>query len=598
MSTITNRRDIEFLLYEWLQTEALCQREKYADHDKEGFDAVLDLAQQIAEEKFEPIAAMLDENEPEFDGEKVHIMPEVKDAHNAFIEAGFLSAGNDFDEGGMQLPITVLQTVRSMFAAANTPAMGYLSLTNSAANMLSTWGSEELKSRFLPHMRSGRFYGTMCLSEPHAGSNLADIRTRAEPQDDGSYKIYGTKMWISGGEHDLSENIVHMVLAKIPGGPSGVKGISLFVVPKFQVLDDEGTLGERNGVNLVGLNHKMGYRGTTNTLLNFGEKEPCVGYLMGEEHQGLQCMFHMMNEARIFVGLGAVMYGYTGYLHSLAYAKERPQGRLPDCRDPESPQVNIIEHADVKRMLLQQKAYVEGGLALALYCGRILDDMRSDDQANKAELALLMDLMTPLVKAWPSDYCLKANELAIQVLGGAGYTRDYPVERFYRDNRLNPIHEGTNGIQGMDLLNRKVRMKDGAAFKIYQQRMRDTIASTKDDALLGEYSTILESVLEATIKTTEKLLSMDKSEVRLATANATIYLRAFGQMTVGWLWLEQAMIANRAMSNSSGSDKNFYQGKLSACRYFYRYEMPAIHVDLDLLNDIDDTCLVMSEASF
>ncbi len=597
MSKITNRRDIEFLLYEWLKTEALCQREKYSDHDKAGFEAVLDLAQQIAEDKFESIAAKLDENEPVFDGEKVHIMPEVKVAHKAFIDAGFLSAGNDFDEDGMQLPMTVLQVVRSMFAAANTPAMGYLSLTNSSANMLSTWGSDELKARFLPHMRSGRFYGTMCLSEPHAGSNLADIRTRAEPQEDGTYRIHGTKMWISGGEHDLSENIVHMVLAKIPGGPSGVKGISLFVVPKFRV-DDEGNCGDRNGVTLVGLNHKMGYRGTTNTLLNFGEKEACVGYLMGEAHQGLQCMFHMMNEARIFVGLGAVMNGYAGYLHSLAYAKERPQGRLPGNRDPESPQVNIIEHADVKRMLLQQKAYVEGGLALALYCGRILDDMRSDAKADQTELSLLMDLMTPLVKAWPSDFCLKANELAIQVLGGAGYTRDYPVERLYRDNRLNPIHEGTNGIQGMDLLNRKVRMKDGAAFKILQKRMAETIAASKDDTLLGEYSATLESALSATIKTTDKLLAIGKDETRLATANATIYLRAFGQMVVGWLWLQQAMVANKAISQAAGSDKEFYQGKLSACRYFYRYELPTIHVDLDLLNRVDDTCLVMSEASF
>ncbi|MGH1472729.1 MAG: acyl-CoA dehydrogenase [Cellvibrionaceae bacterium] len=597
MSKLINRRDLNFLLYELLNVESLCKREKYADHDRSAFDAVIDLAHQIAEEKFEPIAAKLDENEPVFDGENVHILPEVKEAHKAFIDAGFMSAGSDYEEDGMQLPLTVVQAVRAIFGSANTPAMAYLSLTNSAANMLNTWGSEELKNKFLPHMRSGRFFGTMCLSEPHAGSNLADIRTRAEPQSDGTYRIHGTKMWISGGEHDLSENIVHMVLAKIPGGPSGVKGISLFVVPKFNV-DDAGNVGERNGVNLVGLNHKMGYRGTTNTLLNFGEKEPCVGFLMGEAHEGLKCMFHMMNEARIFVGQGAVMYGYTGYLHSLAYAKERPQGRLPDCKDPESPQVNIIEHADVKRMLLQQKAYVEGGLALTLYCGRLLDDIRSDATVDKDELSLLMDILTPIVKAWPSDYCLKANELAIQILGGAGYTRDYPVERFYRDNRLNPIHEGTNGIQGMDLLNRKVRMKNGVAFTILQSRIRETILATKDDALLSEYSKLLESALDAIIQTTDNLLSMSRDEVRLATANATIYLRAFGQMIVGWLWLQQADVANKAIGSANGSDQDFYQGKLSACRYFYRYEIPAIHVDLDLLNNKDDTCLTMSESSF
>src|SRR5690606_5945302 len=327
-------------------------------------------------------------------------------------------------------------------------------------------------------------------SEPHAGSNLADIRTRAEPQEDGSYRLYGTKMWISGGEQDLSENIVHMVLAKIPGSPPGVKGISLFLVPKFR-LDEDGNPAERNGVSLVGLNHKMGYRGTTNTLLNFGEKEPCVGYLMGKANEGLMCMFHMMNEARISVGMGAVTLGYAGYMHSLQYAKERPQGRLPGEKDPESPQVNIIEHADVKRMLLQQKAYVEGGLALTLYCGKLLDDSRTGDPALRKDLSIFMDLLTPIVKAWPSEYCLKANELAIQVLGGAGYTRDYPVERLYRDNRLNPIHEGTNGIQGMDLLGRKVRMNDGYAYQLLVQRVEQTIKEASAVSELKEYADAL-----------------------------------------------------------------------------------------------------------
>lgn len=597
MSTVINRRDLSFLLYELLDVEGLCQNRKYADHDRASFDAVLDLAQQIAEDKFAPIAARLDENEPEFDGEKVHILPEVKEAHNAYIDAGFMNAAGSYEEGGMQLPLTIMQSVRAIFASANIPAMGYLSLTNSAANMLNVWGSEELKQTFLPPMRDGRFYGTMCLSEPHAGSNLADIRTRAEPQEDGSYRIYGTKMWISGGEHDLSENIVHMVLAKIPGGPPGVKGISLFVVPKYRVNED-GSVGERNGVNLVGLNHKMGYRGTTNTLLNFGEKEPCVGYLMGGEHEGLKCMFHMMNEARIGVGMGAVMLGYAGYLHSLEYAKERPQGRLPGDKNPDSPQVNIIQHADVKRMLLKQKAYVEGGLALTLYCGKLVDDIRTEQDADKkADMELFMDLLTPIVKAWPSDFCLKANELAIQVLGGAGYTRDYPVERLYRDNRLNPIHEGTNGIQGMDLLGRKVRMKGGKAFTLLQNDMRKTIDLAAANGL-QEYADALTNTLGELIQTTEQLLKAAADDILLATANATIYLRAFGHTVVAWLWLKQALAAQQGLENATGSEQDFYNGKLAACRYFFRYELPSVQTDLDLLNRLDDTCLNLAEASF
>ena len=597
MSTIINRRDLEFLLYEFLDVGEIFERERYHDHDRMSFDAVLDLAEKLAEEKFAPFAAKLDENEPQFDGKTVQLIPELKEAHQAYIEAGFMSAASDFEDGGMQLPLTIMQAVRAIFCSANIPALGYMGLTNSAANMLNLWGKEELKNRFLPHMRSGRFYGTMCLSEPHAGSNLADIRTRAEPQTDGSYHITGTKMWISGGEHDLSENIIHMVLAKLPGSPAGVKGISLFVVPKF-IVDDKGTVGERNGIDLAGLNHKMGYRGTTNALLNFGENTPSKGYLIGEENKGLMCMFHMMNEARIGVGLGSVMLGYAGYLHSLAYAKERPQGRLPDCKDPESPQVNIIEHADVKRMLLQQKAYVEGGLSLTLYCGKLIDDKNTGEASKKSDLSQLMDLLTPIVKAWPSEFCLKANELAIQVLGGAGYTRDYPVERLYRDNRLNPIHEGTTGIQGMDLLGRKVGMKNGYAFTLLQNEIRNTLFKVQAERDLKEYADALSWALDNLISTTEFLLSESANNIRLATANATIYLRAFGHIVVAWLWLKQAHSAKLAMPEASSTDLDFYTGKLAACRYFFRYELPTVHTDLTLLNQLDDTCFSINQNSF
>ncbi|MGQ9426482.1 acyl-CoA dehydrogenase [Gilvimarinus sp. F26214L] len=597
MSSTINRRDLDFLLYEFLGIEELCQRDIWSDHDRTAFDAVLDLAEQIAEDKFLPLAAQLDEHEPEFDGEKVHILPGVKEAHEAFIEAGFMSAHCSYEEGGMQLPLTVTHAARAIFSSANIACLAYLGLTSSAANMLSVWGSDELKKKFLPPMRNGRFYGTMCLSEPHAGSNLADIRTRAEPQEDGTYRIYGTKMWISGGEQDLSENIVHMVLAKIPGSPPGVKGISLFLVPKYR-LDEAGNPAERNGVNLVGLNHKMGYRGTTNTLLNFGEKEACVGHLMGTENEGLRCMFHMMNESRIGVGMGAVTLGYAGYMHSLAYAKERPQGRLPGEKDPNSPQVNIIEHADVKRMLLQQKAYVEGGLALTLFCDKLVDDGRTVEADKREDLAIFMDLLTPIVKAWPSDYCLKANELAIQVLGGAGYTRDYPVERLYRDNRLNPIHEGTNGIQGMDLLGRKVRMKDGYAYKLLVSHLGETIERARGQAEVREYAEALEAALGALTKTTERLTSAANEDIKLATANATVYLHAFGHTVVAWLWLKQAMTALSGLADARGDDRAFYQGKLATCRYFYRYELPQVYTWLSLLETLDDTCLNMPVECF
>jgi alkylation response protein AidB-like acyl-CoA dehydrogenase len=328
---------------------------------------------------------------------------------------------------------------------------------------------------------AGRYFGTMALTEPQAGSSLSDITTSATPNPDGTYSIVGNKIFISGGDHELSENIVHLVLAKIPGGPPGVKGISLFIVPKFRVNSD-GSLGERNDVALAGLIHKMGYRGTTSTMLSFGEQGRCIGELVGKPHQGLAYMFHMMNEARIGVGMGAVMLGYRGYLASLDYAKERPQGRAPTNKNPNDPQLKLIEHADIRRMLLAQKAYVEAGYALCLYCARLVDEQRvgQSEQAIQ-EAGLLLDLLTPIAKSWPSQWCLEANSLAIQIHGGYGYTREYPVEQFYRDNRLNPIHEGTHGIQAIDLLGRKAVMQGGAALKLFGREVQQDRTGSRHD---------------------------------------------------------------------------------------------------------------------
>ncbi|MEQ9738160.1 MAG: acyl-CoA dehydrogenase family protein, partial [Algiphilus sp.] len=460
MHLLIRRRDLDFLLYEWLDVAALCHHARFAQHDRTTFDAVIDAAETLAEEEFASHAAELDANEPTFDGERVHLIPAVKKALDAYIEGGFLGAAFDEADGGLQLPYTVGQTVNALFSAANIGTAGYPFLTGAAANLLKVVGSEAQQARYMRPMIAGRFFGTMCLSEPQAGSSLGDIRTRAIPQDDGSYRIKGSKMWISGGEHELAENIVHMVLARIDGAPAGTKGISLFVVPRSHVGDD-GSVGARNDVRLVGLNHKMGYRGTVNTVLSFGDNDACVGHLVGEAGQGLAGMFHMMNEARIGVGMGAAVLGYTGYLHALDYARGRPQGRKAGSA-PSDPPVPIIEHTDVRRMLLAQKAYCEGALALCLYCARLVDrQATSDDAEDRDQLGLLLDILTPIAKAWPSEYGLEANKLAIQVLGGYGYTREYPVERFYRDNRLNPIHEGTNGIQAIDLLGRKVTMRQG-----------------------------------------------------------------------------------------------------------------------------------------
>jgi alkylation response protein AidB-like acyl-CoA dehydrogenase len=595
---IINRRDLEFLLFELLDAEALTERPRYADHTRETFLAALDTAEALATEKFAPHNRKADENEPKFDGQRVSMIPEVKEALKAFIDVGLIAAAHDYELGGMQLPVTMAQACFSWFKAANVSTSAYPFLTIGNANVIHRFGSPEQKEKYLKPLLAGRFFGTMALTEPQAGSSLSDIKTTATPKPDGTYSIYGNKIFISAGDHELSENIVHLVLAKIPGGPPGVKGISLFIVPKFLVNAD-GSVGARNDVALAGLIHKMGYRGTTSTLLSFGEKAQCTGELVGEPHKGLTYMFHMMNEARIGVGMGAVMLGYRGYLASLDYARERPQGRHPASKNPQAPQIPIISHTDVRRMLLAQKAYVEGGYALCLYCARLVDEQNSGaSDAARRDAGLLLDLLTPIAKSWPSQWCLEANSLAIQVLGGYGYTREYPVEQFYRDNRLNPIHEGTHGIQGLDLLGRKVMMHHGAALTLLASEMQQTIAAAGAQPELHAHALALSAALTAAAETTRVLGAALAGDANAALANSSVYLEMFGHTVLAWIWLRQALAAVRGLAAGNAADADFYRGKLAACRYFFNWELPKTQPQHTLLRALDSTCLEMKDEWF
>ena len=595
MSLIVQRRDIDFLLYEMFDLEGLLADPRYAAHDRQSIAAMLDVAETIAERHYLPSAAKLDANEPAFVDGKVDIIPEVSEALAAYAEAGFFAAGFDEDDGGLQLPWIVTATINGIFSCANLGIANYAFLTTAAANMLRAFGSEVQRRLFLGPMLEGRWLGTMCLSEPQAGSSLSDIKTKAEPLADGTYRISGSKMWISGGDHELSENIVHMVLAKIPGGPPGVKGISLFIVPRRRI-DENGAVVGWNNIALAGLNHKMGQRGTTNCLLNFGEGGDTLGYLLGEPGKGLAYMFHMMNEARVGVGHASTMSGLAGYLYSLRYARERLQGRRPQDKNPASPQVPIIEHADIRRMLLAQKAAVEGAGALIAFCAMLVDQLKTtDDPAARADLDRLLGVLTPIAKSWPSEHCLEANKLAIQVLGGYGYTRDYPVERFYRDNRLNHIHEGTWGIQAIDLLGRKVRIEDGAGLTLLKARIAAAIAAARACEGLAAEADALEAVVAAMLDATTAVLACQ--DVNLGLANATHYLDAAGHVVIGWMWLWQATVAARALERQ-GADGDFYRGKLAACRYFYRYELPKVHRLFALVGSLDDTCAAFDPALF
>ncbi|WP_148861291.1 acyl-CoA dehydrogenase [Marinobacter fonticola] len=599
MQRIINPQDLAFQLFELHRTEDVLKYDRYADHSLDTLQAALDLALKVAAEEFAPHARLVDEEEPTFENGRVTMRPEVKKALDVLRETGLMAAGQSYERGGMQLPAAVAQMCVGLLKGANVGTQGYAGLTIAAANLILTCGSEEQKERYANHMLAGRFFGTMCLTEPHAGSSLGDLRTRAEPQNDGSYRLKGNKIFISAGDHELSENIIHMVLARLPDAPPGVKGISLFLVPKFLVNED-GSIGERNDVALAGLIHKMGYRGTTSTMLNFGEKEGAVGYLVGEPHKGLAAMFHMMNEARIGVGLGAVMLGYTGYLHALDYARDRNQGRPMGEKDPATPQVPLIRHADIRRMLLTQKAYVEGGLSLCLEGARLVDEKKfAKSDAEREEAAGVLDLLTPLIKSWPSQFCLEANSLAIQVHGGYGYTREYPVEQFYRDNRLNPIHEGTHGIQGLDLLGRKVLMANGEYYNALMGKMRRTIGEAQDMPELKDNAERLQVAMAHMTEATDAINKVRASgEVERALANASLYLEAFGHTVVGWLWLRQAQVATQGIANGGPQTEEFYRGKLKACDYFARYELPRVASLAGLLAEVDGTALSIADTEF
>ena len=587
-----HKNTLEFLLYDVLNVQDLTARLQYAMHSRETFDAMFEVAQEIATKELAPHHRKSDLEEPHVVDGRVVTIPEIKRALTIMAEAGFFAASAPESHGGLQLPEVIYTATHAVLSASNPATTSYMFLTVGAGNLIRSFGTPEQQSRYLAPMLEGRWFGTMALSEPHAGSSLAEILTRATPLDDGSFRITGSKMWISGGDHELSENIVHMVLAKLPDAPPGVKGISLFIVPKKRITTRaDGSDGlEMNDVALAGLNHKLGARGTTNALLSFGEGNDCRGELVGEAHKGLAYMFQMMNEARISVGLGAASLAQAGFEYSLNYARERRQGRSLSVGASHEP-VRIIEHSDVKRMLLAQKAIAQGSLALCLYASKLVDDERTHpDEKTRAETHALLELLTPIVKAWSSHYGLEANYNAIQVLGGYGYTREYDAEMLYRDNRINPIHEGTNGIQSLDLLGRKVAHADGQGLRILAARILETSARARKHGL-ESHAESLEQALEVCEATTRALLAAGNPETLLA--NSWHYLEMLGHTVVAWLWLEQAV----AVKTGSRSE-SFASGILATCQYFYRFELPKVATWGALLSSLDTTTVTMQDDWF
>ena len=590
-------REIAFSLFDVVGVDDLASIPRYQDHNRDVYEAVLETALKVSSDFFAPHNRKGDLNEPRVVNGVVELIPEVKEAMEAYRDAGFFSAHHDEEDGGLQIPWTVAQASSAFFQAANVSTAGYPFLTVGAANLIKAHASAEQKAKWLPPMLAGDFFGTMCLSEPHAGSGLADIKTTAYPLENepGKYRLKGQKMWISAGDHELGDNIVHLVLGRIDGAPSGTKGISIFIVPKRRV-DAQGDVGASNDVRLISLNHKMGYRGTTNTILAFGEDDSCVGELIGEAGHGLAYMFHMMNEARIGVGLGAACLGLAGYAESLRYAEERPQGRHPDERDLSTKPVMIIEHADVRRMLMAQKALCEPALTLTFYAAKLVDiEKFHPDEDERTKAHTILDLLTPVVKGWVSDATLRANHEAIQIHGGYGYTRDFQVEQIYRDNRLNPIHEGTNGIQGMDLLGRKVMRDGGTALTAFStlvsDDLREAVGHGFDADLAAQLGKAMATFGAATAALGGK---MQSDGPRKTMAQATLYLDAFGLIVMGWMHAKCVVAAR----NSPNVSAEYAEGKTLAAAYFFRHELGRLDEICARLSELDETFVPAQAANF
>ncbi len=565
---------LKFLLHEYLRApQRLSEVDAYEGFDAEAFDMVVEAAEQIGDAHLFPHYTIMDREKATCENGVVWTHPVLKDGLTAMAEGGWISATAPLALGGQEMP-TVLNNAGSMiFMAANGNIAAYAHLTVGASNLILHYASDELKNRYLPPMYGGQFQGTMALTEPQAGSSLSDITATAKLLGDGSYAIRGQKIYISGGDHAAADNVVHLLLARIEGAAPGTRGISLFVVPKLRP-DGEGWIS--NDVLTAGIYGKMGQKGYVAAHLMFGENEDTIGYLVGEPHQGLKYMFGMMNEARIGTGIMATGSAAAAYYAALKYAKERPQGRHPSQKDPSQPQVTIIEHADVRRMLLMQKSIVEGSMAMLLEASLWSDLAQHATGDVQREAYLLLELLTPIIKTFPSEYGTQSVMQAMQVLGGAGYCNDFPIEQYYRDIRVNAIYEGTTGIHGMDLLGRKVLMEDGAALRSLAGRMMSDIeASAKTFPIEARDLGAAAHQLESITRHLGSVYQQQGPESYLA--DATLYLDYFGLVVIAWHWLRMGQTAQAKLDDGDGAfAESFYRGKVATMQYFFEYELSKI----------------------
>jgi alkylation response protein AidB-like acyl-CoA dehydrogenase len=586
MKLLVDERDVKFVLYEQLRVEELCRKPFYAEHSQEMFDMALEQAEKLAEKEFFPTNKIGDREGCRYENGEVKVPEAFRQAYNHYCEGGWLAMSDPPEVGGQGFPVVMANACMEFFAAANWSLLMYPGLTHGAARIVQLFGTPELQELYMDKMFSGEWGGTMCLTEAGAGSDVGNLRTKATRRPDGAFNISGQKIFISSGMHDLTENNIHMVLARIEGAPKGTKGISIFLVPLHRS-DDNGNL-VANDVACGGIEHKMGIHGSATCVMNFGESNDCIGYLLGEENKGMHIMFHMMNEARLFTGMQGLALGSTAYLHALEYSKQRIQGApVERMKDADAPRVPIIKHPDVRRMLMSMKSTTEGlraMLYLAAYC---LDRVRAAE--NNEELELFqgyVDLLIPICKSLGSDLGFRVCETAIQVYGGYGFTAEYPVEQFMRDCKIASLYEGTNGIQALDLIGRKIAMKRGRLFKNAIKFTNEILARIRKDFQLRDLIKIFEEAQESLIQVTKYFALKGMSEdFEIPVLNALPYLNLFGDVVMGFMLIWQAYLANRRLQEiyrdhnaqtaaqqkalvQSNRSAAFYAGKVASAQFF------------------------------
>jgi hypothetical protein len=597
---IADRRDIDFVMFEQFAVDQLSQHEQFAEFNKKTIEMIVKEARNLALKEILPTNKIGDEKGVSLENGQVRVPEEFHRAYKLYCEGEWVGTTENPDYGGQGMPKSVGMGASDFLLGANTALNLYIGLTVGAGHLIEEFGTEQQKNMFLDKLYTGQWAGTMLLTEPQAGSDLGAITTEAKPNGDGTYTLSGQKIFITGGDQDMTDNIIHPVLARIEGAPAGTSGISLFIVPKYWVNED-GSMGEFNDIVCTGTEEKMGIHGSSTCTMNLGDKGQCKGLLLGQENKGMREMFLMMNQARLLVGMQGLALATASYMNAVNYAREREQGRhLMNLADKSAPAVPIIQHPDVRRMLLNMKVYVDGMRSL-IYYTNLCQDMRdvAESEEEQEKYQNIIEVLIPICKAYCTDKAIDVCNLGIQVYGGFGYTSDYPQEQLLRDCRITPIYEGTNGIQAMDLLGRKLGMKKGKAIMDLMGEVQQTIAQAKEVSRVAESAEVVEKAVNKLGEVSMNIGAKAASEeVMKAFANAYPFLEVSGDVTMAWMLLWRARVAAQKLESAKKKDVPFYEGQIKTMEYFVNSVLPITLGKMDLINNLDATAVEMEEDHF